>query len=84
MRGGGLIDLRMRGAAATGRLILLVCLLAFDPASARGQANSGDLGGVVRDLSGAVLPGATVVATHVDTGFSVQRITDAVRLRACA
>ena len=65
------------GAAALVRLILLVCLVTAGAAPARGQTNTGELGGVVRDVSGAVLPGATVVATHVDTGFSVQRITDA-------
>ncbi len=70
-------DKRTRAAAASGRLILLVCLVAAGPAPARGQTNTGDLGGVVRDESGAVLPGAAVVATHVGTGFSVQRITDA-------
>ena len=65
------------GAAALVRLILLVGLVTAGAAPAVGQTNTGELGGVVRDVSGAVLPGATVVATHVDTGFSVQRVTDA-------
>ena len=70
-------DVRTGAAAALVRLILLVCLVTAGAAPARGQTNTGELGGVVRDVSGAVLPGATVVATHVDTGFAVQRITDA-------
>ncbi|MYK89299.1 MAG: carboxypeptidase regulatory-like domain-containing protein, partial [Acidobacteria bacterium] len=75
--GGGVTDLVMRAAAKTGRPILFGLLLAACAASAAGQANTGGLGGVVRDESGAVLPGATIVATHVDTGFSVERVTDA-------
>ena len=66
-----------RRAAWRLRLLALACLLAAGAAPARGQTNTGDLGGVVRDESGAVLPGATVVATHVDTRFAVERITDA-------
>ena len=77
MCGGGVVELSMRATTATGRLIVLGLLLAAGAASAAGQANTGDLGGVVRDESGAVLPGAAVVAMHVDTGFSVERVTDA-------
>ena len=77
MCGGGVVQLPMRATTATGRLIVLGLLLAAGAASAAGQANTGDLGGVVRDESGAVLPGAAVVAMHVDTGFSVERVTDA-------
>ena len=55
----------------------LACLLSAGALPARGQTNTGELGGVVRDESGAVLPGATVVATHVETGFAVERFTDA-------
>ena len=66
--------------AGHGRLLPvlgLACLLSAGALPARGQTNTGDLGGVVRDESGAVLPGATVVATHVETGFAVERFTDA-------
>lgn len=45
--------------------------------SINGQTNTGAIGGIVRDESGGVLPGATVVATHVYTAFAVQRVTDA-------
>ncbi len=40
------------------------------------QTNTGELGGVVLDTSGAVLPGTTVVATHPASGFSIERVTD--------
>ena len=59
-----------------GRLFLLGFLLHAAVGAAHGQTNAGEIGGVVHDESGAVLPGATVTATHVDTGFSVERITD--------
>ena len=41
------------------------------------QMNTGELGGVVRDESGGVLPGATITASHVATGLRVERVSDA-------
>ncbi|MDA1094158.1 MAG: TonB-dependent receptor [Acidobacteria bacterium] len=41
------------------------------------QTNTGEISGVVADSSGGVLPGATVVARHPDTGFTSERVTDA-------
>ena len=63
-----------RTAGATSVLCVAV-LLATSPTTASGQANTGELAGVVRDESGGVLPGATVSATHVESGFAVERIT---------
>lgn len=40
------------------------------------QTNTGEIGGVVKDTSGAVLPGATITATHPDSGTTVERVTD--------
>jgi hypothetical protein len=40
------------------------------------QTNSGEIGGVVKDASGGVLPGATVVARHAASGLVVERVTD--------
>ncbi len=60
---------------AVGISILLVCVVLSVPVSA--QTNTGEIGGIVRDESGGVLPGATVIATHLGTGFTVQRVTDA-------
>ncbi len=55
--------------------VILTALLAVSPVSA--QMNAGELSGVVRDESGGVLPGATVTASHLDSGLSVERVTDA-------
>ena len=40
------------------------------------QTNTGEFEGIVRDESGGVLPGATVVATHPASGFTIERVTD--------
>ena len=40
------------------------------------QTNTGEIGGVVRDDSGGVLPGATVLAVHPASGFTAERVTD--------
>ena len=40
------------------------------------QTNAGQIGGIVRDESGGVLPGATVNATHPATGFAAERVSD--------
>jgi hypothetical protein len=41
------------------------------------QTNTGQISGVVKDSSGGVLPGATVVAKHPATGTTLERVTDA-------
>ncbi len=61
----------------TGNTILAVTgLVLVLSAPARAQTNTGEIGGVVRDESGGVLPGATVVAVHPASGFMVERVTD--------
>ena len=40
------------------------------------QANTAEIGGVVKDMSGGVLPGATVIATHPQSGYTLERVTD--------
>jgi hypothetical protein len=40
------------------------------------QANTGEIGGLVVDGSGGVLPGATIIASHPDSGLRVERVTD--------
>ena len=54
---------------------LLLCLLHASIGFA--QFNTGEVGGVVRDASGGVLPGATVTATHPASGTIVERFTEA-------
>ena len=46
-------------------------------AAASVQTNTGEIGGVVVDASGGVLPGARVVATHPASGYTIERVTDA-------
>ena len=56
-----------------GALTLLILLLTAGAASAQATAQ---LGGTVRDESGAVLPGVTVTATQTDTGLVRMAVTD--------
>ena len=45
-------------------------------AAVTAQTNTAEVAGVVRDAQGGVLPGATVVASHVASGFRAVRVTD--------
>ena len=67
---------RMRNTRQQWWAWLLAGLIAVG-AGASAQTNTGAIGGVVVDTSGAVLPGATVVATHPASGFTIERVTDA-------
>src|SRR6188474_3658623 len=40
------------------------------------QTNTGEISGIVRDVQGGALPGARVIAEHVDTGVRVEYPTD--------
>src|SRR6516165_4728962 len=51
------------------RLISLIAILAIVSAWGFGQAESGAINGIVTDKTGAVVVGATVTATSVDTGL---------------
>jgi Carboxypeptidase regulatory-like domain len=53
-----------------GGLMLLASTAGF------AQVNTGEISGVVRDRSGAVLPGVSIVATHTASGTLVERTTD--------
>ena len=63
-----------RPLRALRALPLLVVVLAGSAGA--GQTNTGEIAGVIRDTSGAVLPGAIVVATHPASGTMVERATD--------
>ncbi len=58
-------------------IFLSIFLLFSAGRSASAQFNTGEIGGVVSDSSGAVVPGATVTATHPASGIKVERVTDA-------
>src|SRR5262245_1835231 len=56
---------------------IIALLLLFCPVRpALSQFNAGEIGGVVKDVSGGVLPGATVTAVHTASGTSVERVSD--------
>ncbi len=60
-------------------LVLIGLLLLFLPAGrsrAVAQTNTAEVGGVVKDVSGGVLAGATVRATHSASGLALERTTD--------
>src|SRR5437867_11249632 len=54
---------------------LLLALLAV-PITARAQATTGTISGVVTDESKAVLPGVTVVVRNTETGATRSLVTD--------
>src|SRR6185436_8159680 len=61
----------LRGVAALALLSALAV-----PARSQSQAVNGTIEGVVKDTTGAVLPGATVTVTNVDTGAQRVVVTD--------
>src|SRR5947207_8076282 len=63
---------RVRGRGCTLAILLLVPAV-----SARAQFDTGSIVGTVRDMTGAVIPGATVTLTNSATGLSVAKTTDA-------
>jgi len=70
-----LISSRTIWAAVALSILLWGVLL--PPETARGQGGStASIAGTVRDSSGAVVPGAQVVITQTDTGFSQSKASD--------
>ena len=57
-------------------LLALVGILAL-PALSNAQTTRGAVSGTVRDATGAVVPGASVTVTHMDTNISRSTVTDA-------
>jgi hypothetical protein len=66
------------GSWSAQLLILLVVALGFATAgtNAWGQADTGRINGTIKDSSGAVIPGVTVVATRAETGDTTTATTD--------
>jgi hypothetical protein len=58
------------------RAVLACVFLVAVGLPAFGQTNTGEIAGVVRDASGAVLPGAAVTARHETAGLLIERVTD--------
>ena len=59
-------------------LVAAVCLTAWGGIAA--AQSGGAVSGVVRDTSGGVLPGATVVLTHLDSQQKREAVTTAAGL----
>lgn len=65
--------------SARSRLLcgfVVLATLFLTEATASAQAVNGRIAGIVRDQSGAIVPGATVVATNNDTGRATEGTTD--------
>ena len=60
----------------TGVFLAAITLVLIFTSSATAQTNTGELGGVVKDMSGGVLPEATVTINHPATGLTAKRVTD--------
>lgn len=58
-------------------VLLPIAFLLLLPLAAHAQFDTATVVGTVRDNSGAVVPGATVTLTNLDTGISTTRLTDA-------
>ena len=59
------------------RALLVAASLLFAAVSINAQVTTATLVGLVRDNSAAVIPGATVVATHEGTGVTRESVSDA-------
>ena len=69
--------MRARTKAAWSLVFAMcLCLVAAGAASAQ-NITTGSIAGTVADAQGGMLPGATVTATHVDTGTSYETVTNA-------
>jgi hypothetical protein len=63
-------------ALSAGILSVLLALAAAAPAAAQAQAANGNIEGIVRDSTGAALPGVSVSVANMDTGLTRTSITN--------
>ena len=66
-------DIGRRLRAETPLVAAFVLLAGIQAAA---QTNTGEMTGVVRDSQGGLLPGAIVIAEHVETASRIERLTD--------
>jgi hypothetical protein len=62
--------------ARTLAFVAIACLLITEPNTVLSQSITGDILGTVQDSSGAVVPGATITLSAVDTGATQTSTTD--------
>src|SRR6266852_3973241 len=55
----------------------IISLIALGTCTVFGQGSTGSITGTVRDVSGAVLPGASVAVKHIETGLTRTAQADA-------
>ena len=65
---------RSLNKAATA--IAVVSLIALGSCAVFGQVSTAAISGVVRDASGAVVPGVTVTVKHVESGLTRTAVTN--------
>ena len=58
-------------------IVLALVGVLLGAASAHAQFDTATVVGTVKDNTGAVVPGATVTLTNLDTGIAVTKVTDA-------
>src|SRR5436309_13008047 len=66
----------MRSLRSSYVFTALVTIGAILMLPVRGHAQESTVSGTLTDPTGAVLPGATVTATHTDTGNTFEAVTD--------
>ena len=74
------VGFRASRGATVGVLHLLVALLIFGVTIASAQIDRGSIQGTVKDSSGAVVPGAKVQITQLETNSSIELTTNEVGL----
>src|SRR5262245_64425601 len=57
--------------------LAVLALLIFSATTFAQTVTTGNLGGIVRDAQGGVLPGVTITAVHTATGTRYEAVTDA-------
>jgi hypothetical protein len=67
--------LQTPGSALT-RLAASLCALVVLSTTVKAQINTGEISGIVRDVQGGALPGARIVAEHVDSGVRIESVSD--------
>jgi hypothetical protein len=58
------------------RLAASLCGLFVLSTTVAAQINTGEISGIVRDVQGGALPGARIVAEHVDSGVRIESVSD--------